>query len=91
MQKTAFVTRTLTQNEFISLENITYFRVTLGVNNNQRMFVNGVPVVGNSKEIIPPDGTFSCVNFDISFINSIIPVPNPVIEAYIEYKTLQKN
>ncbi len=90
MEKTGFITRTITDNTFEVIEDITFLRAYPSEQNNQRVIINGVPI-NTFFDLLPADGTVTNLELDIKFEPSLIPNISPIREAILQYRKLQKN
>jgi hypothetical protein len=90
-QKTVLISRMITDDSTITLENVTSLRVIVSENNTQRVLINDVPVLDRTENILQADGTV-CENLElnISFTNALIPAGNPVKQIWIQYRKIKK-
>jgi hypothetical protein len=91
MLKTGFVTRPISDNDTITIENVTSLRVIIDESNTERVLINGVPVVNRVEEILTPDGTFCKeLHLEIRFESALIPTTTPVKQIYLQYRKIIK-
>ncbi|WP_395077743.1 hypothetical protein [Flavobacterium sp.] len=91
MLKTGFVTRPISDNATITINDVTTLRVVLDETNTERVLINGVPVLNRIEEILTPDGTFCKeLQLDIKFESGLIPTTNPVKQIYLQYRKIIK-
>jgi hypothetical protein len=91
MLKTGFVTRPISDNDAITIENVTSLRVIIDESNTERVLINGVPVLNRVEEILTPDGTYCKeLHLDIRFEDAIIPTATPVKQIYLQYRKIIK-
>lgn len=92
MQKTVLISRMITDDCTITLENVTSLRVIVSENNTQRVVINGIPVLERSENILQADGTV-CENLEITikFLDALIPTGSPVKQIWVQYRKLNKN
>ena len=92
MQKTVLISRAITNNTIITLENVTSLRVIVSENNTQRVVINDIPVLERTEDILQADGTV-CENLEITinFLDELIPTGSPVKQIWVQYRKLDKN
>lgn len=91
MLKTGFVTRPISDNASITIEEVTTLRVVLDERNTERVLINGVPILNRIEEILTADGTFCKeLHLDIQFESGLIPTTTPVKQIYLQYRKIIK-
>jgi hypothetical protein len=79
----------ITNNQTIDLENVTSVQIITGETNNQRIFVNGVPLIDRIENILPSDGTICPIlSLSIEFKENLIPTGSPVCLIYLRIRKL---
>jgi hypothetical protein len=91
MLQTGLINIPVTTNQTIELENVTSVQIITGANNNQNVFINGVPLVDRIETILPADGTVCpSISLNIEFKESLIPTSSPVCLIYLRIRKLLK-
>jgi hypothetical protein len=91
MLKTGFVTRPISDNAIITINDVTTLRVVIDETNTERVLINGVPVLNRIEEILISDGTFCKeLHLDIRFESALIPTTAPVKQIYLQYRKIIK-
>ena len=90
MQKSVFISRMITDDATITLENVTSLRVIVSENNTQRVLINDVPVLDRTENILQADGTV-CENLEltINFYDALLPAGSPVKQIWVQYRKLK--
>lgn len=89
MLKTGFTVIPITDSQTIDLYNVTSVEIVQDETNNQRVFVNGSPVIDRRENVIPADGTICpFVSLNIDFQANLIPTGNPVKLIYLRIRKL---
>ncbi|WP_394760298.1 hypothetical protein [Flavobacterium sp.] len=92
MQKTVLLSRMITDDDTITLENVTSLRVIVSEQNTQRVVINDIPVLERTEDILQADGTIcDSLELVIKFQNALIPTGSPVSQIWIQYRKLKKD
>lgn len=79
----------ITNNQTIELENVTSVQIITGETNNQRVFINGVPLIDRIENILQPDGTVCpTLSLGIEFKENLLPTGSPVCLIYLRIRKL---
>lgn len=91
MQKTVLLSRMITDDDTITLENVTSLRVIVSEQNTQRVVINDIPVLERTEDILQADGTVcEKLELDVKFRDALIPTGSPVCQIWIQYRKLKK-
>ncbi|MFC4817618.1 hypothetical protein [Flavobacterium sp. GCM10023249] len=91
MLQTGLTTIPVTTDQTIELENVTSVQIITGESNNQKVFINGVPLVDRLETILPADGTVCpSISMTIEFRDGLIPTSSPVCLIYLRIRKLLK-
>lgn len=91
MLQTVLTNITVTNNQTIELENVTSLQIIQDQTNNQRVFINGIPLIDRVETILPADGTVcKVVSLSIEFNQSLIPTSSPVSIIHLRIRKLKK-
>jgi hypothetical protein len=91
MLKTVLVSRMITDDNTITLENVTFLRVVVSENNTQRVIINDIPVLNRSEDILPADGTIcDTLELNIKFLDALIPTGSPVKQIWVQYRKIKQ-
>lgn len=89
MLQTGFTVIPITNDQTIDLENVTSVQIIKGENNNQRVFINGVPLIDRIETILPADNTVCpSLSLSIEFKENLIPTTSPVCIIYLRIRKL---
>lgn len=90
MEKTVLLSRMITDNATITLQNVTSLRVIVSENNTERVLINDIPVLNRTEDILQADGTL-CDQLElvIEFKAGLIPTGTPVKQIWIQYRKIK--
>ncbi len=92
MIKTALFSRMITDDDTITLENVTSLRVIVSEHNTQRVVINDIPVVNRVEDILQADGTVcETLELVIRFSEALIPTGSPVNQIWIQYRKIKQD
>lgn len=89
MLKTGFTVIPITDDYTLELKDVTSLRIVQDETCNQRVFVNGVPLIDRVENILPADGTVCPeLSLQIQFQEALIPTGSPVKLIYVQIRKL---
>lgn len=89
MLKTGFTVIPITDDYTIELKNVTSLRIVQDQTCNQRVIVNGIPLIDRIENLLLADGTVCPeLSLHIQFQENLIPTANPVKLIYVQFRKL---